>query len=261
MKHLLPFIAVALISLPNGGSSGWFANRDNTFLPIELTSDTWEAKIGRSMAVAVTRNGVSNGIQVCPGVFAFTAHGILDNPHDAGEENRPARTPSDQWVDIFHYPFSENTAMTASNNDQFWSPRIDDPKTWTEASTDFVFVKVDTLLDEDSYVRPVESEPERTVRLSKDTSLYHFRGRTLFDLNEHGLPDSNLELVSQSFPRLMSVYDKPFRVAGRCQVIAADKGLVGSNCPAEYFVSGTPLIGLKELASEAEKCSARTGLF
>ena len=56
----------------------WYLDRDNSMSPVSSKEG-----VGAAMAIAVTKSGYSQAVQVCPGVYLATAHGILDDPEEA----------------------------------------------------------------------------------------------------------------------------------------------------------------------------------
>ena len=129
--------------------AGWYQDRDNSMSPVST-----DEGVGAAMATIFTKSGVSQGIQVCPGVYLATAHGVLDNPKEARREERPQKTSSGNMYGMSPYPLSRKTIMTAKNDSSYVSPRIGNPSAWTDLSTDYVFIKVDNPLKPDHFVRP-----------------------------------------------------------------------------------------------------------
>jgi len=99
--------------------------------------------VGAAMATIFTKSGVSQGIQVCPGVYLATAHGVLDNPSKARADGRPQKTSSGNMYGMSPYPLSRETIMTAKNDISYVSPRIGNTSAWRDSSTDYVFIRVD----------------------------------------------------------------------------------------------------------------------
>ena len=55
----------------------WYQDRDNSMSPVSTKKG-----VGAAMASVFTKNGRSQAIQVCPGVYLATAHGVLDKPKE-----------------------------------------------------------------------------------------------------------------------------------------------------------------------------------
>ncbi len=85
----------------------WYQDRDNSMSPVSTKKG-----VGAAMASVFTKNGISQAIQVCPGVYLATAHGVLDNPKEARREERPQETPSGNTHGMSPYPLSRETVMT-----------------------------------------------------------------------------------------------------------------------------------------------------
>ncbi|MBC6405541.1 MAG: hypothetical protein GDA41_07455 [Rhodospirillales bacterium] len=130
----------------------WYLDRDNSMSPVSS-----EEGVGAAMAIAVTKSGYSQAVQVCPGVYLATAHGILDDPEEAQKQNRTQDSPSENIYGISPYPLSEKTVMTAKNDSSYLSPRIKNPSAWRDPQTNYVFIKVDNPLNPNHFIRPVRA--------------------------------------------------------------------------------------------------------
>ena len=137
--------------------AGWYQDRDNSMSPVST-----EEGVGAAMTTIFSKNGKTQGIQVCPGVYLATAHGVLDNPKNARRDGRPQETPSGNMYGMSPYPLSRETVMTAKNDSSYVSPRIENPSTWSDPATDYVFIKVDNPLKPNHFVRPVKSSNQRS---------------------------------------------------------------------------------------------------
>lgn len=69
--------------------ASWYQDRDNSMSPVST-----EEGVGAAMATFWAHLGsFSQGIQVCPGVYLATAHGVLDDPVKARMQGRDLRDP------------------------------------------------------------------------------------------------------------------------------------------------------------------------
>ena len=225
--------------------AGWYQDRDNSMSPVST-----DEGVGAAMATIFTKNGVSQGIQVCPGVYLATAHGVLDNPREARREERPQKTSSGNMYGMSPYPLSRKTIMTAKNDSSYVSPRIGNPSAWTDPSTDYVFIKVDNPLNSDHFVRPIThfvrpitSSNQKLVDASRSGKIdvHLYRPQTRFDKDSKGTPIFSKGLQAKNFEQISPLYNAPMRVNEPCKLVGKSYYfLIGSNCPAEHAVSGSP---------------------
>ncbi len=232
----------------------WFPNRSNRMTEIDLSQNTVDGRVGRAMAVVMSKNTTTQAIQVCPGVYLATAHGVLDSPEAAAErtdpEDKAVREPKDQRTMLFPYPMSPDNIMRASTNTQYVSPRLRDPSKWDDDTTDYVFIKVNEgeASRPNDFVRPLDGGVDDFVKASEvdqviDIELY--RGKTRFNMTEEGdagIPDYDRSTWVQGARNLTKVYDAPLKVEESCRVIDSQTGMLGTDCPSEFSVSGSPLI-------------------
>ena len=218
--------------------AAWYQDRDNSMSPVSTKKG-----VGAAMATIFTKSGVSQGIQVCPGVYLATAHGVLDNPSKARADGRPQKTSSGNMYGMSPYPLSRKTIMTAKNDSSYVSPTIGNPSAWTDPSTDYVFIKVDNPLKPDHFVRPITSSDQRLIDASRSGKIdvHLYRPQTRFDKDSKGTPIFSKGLQAKTFEQISPLYNAPMRVNEPCKLV--DKSyyfLIGSNCPAEDAVSGSP---------------------
>ena len=68
--------------------TAWYQDRDNSMTPVST-----EEGVGAAMVTIWSLIGLTQGIQVCPGVYLATAHGVLDDRSKARSEGRSLRDP------------------------------------------------------------------------------------------------------------------------------------------------------------------------
>ena len=216
--------------------TAWFQDRDNSMT--EISTDTG---VGAAMATVFTKSGRSQAIQVCPGVYLATAHGVLDDPNKA--HGRDLETPSGNMYGIIPYPLSRETVMSAKSNSSYVSPRLRDAANWKVSTTDYVFIKVDKALKPNHFVRPVRATNAKLIESSNDQiEVNLYRPETRFNTDEHGNPDHNLDTWVTDFDEMANLYQSPMQVNEPCNLQRAYEGLIGSDCPNEDSVSGSPEI-------------------
>ena len=220
----------------------WYQDRDNSMSPVSTKKG-----VGAAMATIFSKSGISQGIQVCPGVYLATAHGVLDNPKEARREERPQETPSGNTHGMSPYPLSRETVMTAKNDSSYVSPRIRDPSTWRYSfkrysSTDYVFIKVDNPLKTNNFVRPVRGSNQRLIDDSRrdEIDVHLYRPKTVFYTDSEGTPIFSKGSQAKTFNQTSSLYNAPMRVNQPCQTVQGYEGLIGSDCPSEQAISGNP---------------------
>ena len=220
--------------------AAWYQDRDNSMSPVSP-----ESGVGAAMATSFSKSGVSQAIQVCPGVYLATAHGVLDNPKEARREERPQETPSGNMYGISPYPLSRKTVMTAKNDSSYVSPRIGNPSAWTDLSTDYVFIKVDNPLKPDRFVRPIRGSNQRLIDASRrgEIDVHLYRPQIMFYKDSKGTPIFSKSLQVKTFEKISPLYNAPMRVDESCKLVDPSYSLlIGSNCPNEQAVSGSPEI-------------------
>lgn len=234
----------------NNTNAGWNSTRDNSMSPAN-------DDVGRSMAVMLMGNKISQGIQVCPGVYLATAHGTLNGNPDVDPKSLNIRAVA--------YPFVPDNLMTSTGDRaQFVSPRLRshpnyDPSKMESLESDYVFIKVDNPVRPNSFIEPVESTHERIIEAtdngSIDVNLY--RGKTRYTTQDDGTTPvikevttnrgTHLELDQDGWATdlgymMNNVYTEPMRVNTKCTLSPAGNGGINSNCPTEQSVSGSPYI-------------------
>ncbi len=219
--------------------AAWYQDRDNSMSPVST-----EEGVGAAMASVFTKDGRSQAIQVCPGVYLSTAHGVLDDPKEARRKERPQETPSGNMHGMSPYPLSRKTVMTAKNNSSYVSPRIGNFYAWGIPSTDYVFITVDNPLKPDHFVRLITSSDQRLVYSSiiGEIDIHIYRPKTVFYTDSEGTPIFSKDLQAKTFEQISPLYDAPMRVNQPCQTVPVYKGLIGSDCPNEQSVSGSPQV-------------------
>ena len=217
--------------------AGWYQDRDNSMSPVST-----DEGVGSAMATIFTKSGVSQGIQVCPGVYLATAHGVLDNPKEARREERPQKTSSGNMYGMSPYPLSRKTIMTAKNDSSYVSPSIGNSSAWRDLSTDYVFIKVDNPLKPDHFVRPITSSDQRLVDDSRSGKIdvHLYRPQTRFDKDSKVTPIFSKGLQAKTFEKISPLYNAPMRVDELCDLRIFSSTSLGSSCPAEKAVSGSP---------------------
>ena len=179
----------------------WYQDRDNS-----MSAVSTKKGVGAAMASVFTKNGRNQAIQVCPGVYLATAHGVLDNPKEARREERPQETPSGNTHGMSPYPLSRETVMTAKNDSSYVSPRIGNPSAWRDSSTDYVFIKVDNPLKPDHFVRPLRSSDQRLIDDSRrgEIDVHLYRQQTTFHKDESGTPIFSKGYQAETFNQTSS---------------------------------------------------------
>ena len=224
--------------------AGWYQDRDNSMSPVSTRSG-----VGAAMAILMTLIGYSQGIQVCPGVYLATAHGVVDNPIKSIEDGGALRSPSNNAVRVVGYPMDPDNMMVAEGSDsQYVSPRLRDPSdtfTWSDPTTDYVFVRVDNPpIRPNDFVTPVRSSNQRLIEASTngEIDVYLYRPQTKFNTDSNGTPDFNDTTWATDIEKMVSLYQAPMRVNEPCQTVQGYEGLVALDCPNEQAVSGSPEI-------------------
>ena len=222
--------------------AAWYRDRDNSMSPVST-----EDGVGAAMATFWTLNGFSQGIQVCPGVYLATAHGVLDNPLKARKENRPLRGSLQNSFIVAAYPINpENVTRASQSDSQFVSPRINNPSAWRDPSTDYVFVRVDKAIRPNHFVRPITISDQRLVYASRSgkINVHLYRPQTRFNTDSNGTPDFNSQtLIQQTANDVAALYQQPMRVNEPCKLVdPINSSVIDSNCPTEQGVSGSSYV-------------------
>ena len=218
--------------------AAWYQDRDNAMTPVSTKKG-----VGAAMAIIDSKNGYSQSVQVCPGIYLATAHGALDNPTDARSEGRAVRGPNNNMQYIDPYPMSDDEYMKIENA-TFTSPRLRDPSKWTDPSTDYVFIKVDNPIRPKNIVRPVTAANEELLRANSHnkSNVYLHRPDSLFALSENSEPNFSQGLRAQKFEEVSPLYATPNRVNQSCRLSEGYSGVIGTDCPTEVGVSGSPYV-------------------
>ncbi len=201
-----------------------------------------EEGVGAAMGILLTLNGYSQGVQVCPGVYLATAHGVLDNPEKARKEGRALRGPLNNSVRVIGYPMHPDNMMRARGSEsQFVSPRLRDPSLWSDPTTDYVFIKVDNPLRPNDFVRPVRSSNRKLIEASNngEIDVHLYRPKTRFNTNANGVPDFNNKTWASKVKQIGPLYQAPMKVNQPCELKFFSSTLLGSSCPNEQAVSGS----------------------
>ena len=99
--------------------AGWFMDRDNSMEDVDINDDTPDGLVGRAMATVVSKRGKSQAIQVCPGVYLASAHGVLDSPIKAKEEKRELLLANENYRGLIAYPYSKKNIMRVTAETEF----------------------------------------------------------------------------------------------------------------------------------------------
>ena len=220
--------------------AAWYQDRDNSMSPVST-----DEGVGAAMATIFTKSGLNQGIQVCPGVYLATAHGVLDNPSKARADGRPQKTSSGNMYGMSPYPLSRKTVMTAKNDSSYVSPRIGNPSAWTDPSTDYVFVRVDKAIRPNNFVRPITSSDQRLIDDSRrgEIDFHLYRPQTRFAKDSKGTPIFSKGFQAKTFEQISPLYNAPMRVNEPCKLFDPfNSSVIDSNCPNEHAVSGSPEI-------------------
>jgi hypothetical protein len=230
----------------------WRRDQDNSM------SDS-DDKPARAMAVILSQGGTSMAVQVCPGVYLATAHGALDNPNTAREQNRPLRDPHTNVSVMSAFPLSKENKMKADTSVAIISPRLRDPSSWDSLGgsgakeTDYAFITVDKIVRPDDYVTPLNYESNELLEASSNRTLHveltrpsvgyqtDSTGHPVESVNRQGnLVFDDETLASGS--ELLEVYKTPQRVGRRCDLsgTTSNGARMVDNCPTETGVSGSP---------------------
>jgi len=218
--------------------AAWYQDRDNSM------SDAND-RAGDAMAIFRTQVGATQGIQVCPGVYLATAHGVL------GDGNGPS------W-DAFSYPLSRETRMLLPDRSEMTSPWLTGSADKTDPANDYVFIKMENPVKPQSFVTPVRATREELVEASSDgrIDIHLYRGKTRYATQSDGTPDFTSSMVGGR--EMTALYQSPQRVDRRCELkIINGSSQIGHDCPVEQSVSGSQLIanidGAQYIAGMATK--------
>lgn len=203
--------------------AAWYQDRDNSMTPVST-----EEGVGAAMALIMTHRSTGQAIQVCDGVYLANAH-ILMDPPNGPNGNGPL------WH-LMAYPVSAESMRDLPDSSAFVSPRVNNPAAWRDPSTDYVFFRVENPPNRES-IRPVRGTDNQLASGRFSTTLY--RPQTSYLENPDGTPNFESDLVGGA--ELMERSQTLYRVNQACDVInSPDTSLMGTNCPTENGVSGSP---------------------
>jgi hypothetical protein len=196
--------------------------------------------VGAAMATIATSHGVSQGIQVCPGVYLATAHGV--------EEAHEGLDHVSHYIKIVHYPMSAENMIEVTN--QTAEIIYSSNRQSGDASTDYVFIRVDQPIRPNDVVRPVQSSNRRLVQLANSGQLdvHLYRPQTLYNPGELSpeagdSPSFDEANMANTFADILPLYQNPFRTVGSCRLgVYQSDNLLANDCPAESGVSGSPSV-------------------
>lgn len=233
------------------GYGAWYLDRDNSMEPAE-------PEVGDAMFLLTSKNGKTQAVQVCEGVFLATAHGALNLAEGAEQNGRPLGDPYNQRIKLYPYPVTSRQSLQVADLDvDFFSPRLENPALWDDRATDYVFIRFDPAAA-DTYARENEisyssqsfvpiamATAGALIQASStgETDVHLYRGRTRFNTDENGVPDFDRNTWAIDFIELMSIYREPQKVEQACNFrVISTKNHVATDCPIESSVSGSPLI-------------------
>lgn len=220
----------------------WYQDRDNSMKDIDINEDSIDGKVGRAMATVFSLSGsVSQAIQVCSGVYLATAHGVLDDPKKANQQNRELRAPIKHFLGAYPYPLGDNNYMLPSSNDDFFSPRLRDQKKWGDKSADYVFIKVEKPLRSDDFIMPLIASPRQIEKFRNEMPIFLYRGNTLYEQTGNSINFD--KYLKPDFEKLKFFYKRPQKIKHPCKTINfGEQKRSSTNCPFEKRVSGSSLI-------------------
>jgi len=216
------------------------------YLDLDNSMSPARNKPGRAMATMYSSNGVSQGVQVCPGVYLATAHGVLDDlTRELRDGETRHKTPAEMGHVVAAYPLSPETRMTASTNQQFISPRINNKDAWNDPSTDYVFIKVDNPLPDrrNDFLPLVSATSEDLISYTEDNLIetYLYRNLPLFEKDSQGNYDFSRPTLG--IDSLVEKLREPQRVNRECNFSSsAFSNKSTTNCPSEPGSSGSPMV-------------------
>ncbi len=228
-------------------NTAWYQDRDNSM------SDA-NNEVGDAMAVVLGPNGTATqSVQVCPGVYLATAHGALDSPILARENNRPVQPIVPGSIRILAYPMSRETMMRANDKNDYISPRLRDPSLWENGNeeSDYVFIKVGNPVGNpvrpNSFVTPLSVTPEELVQNKSSVEVHMYRGKSRYRNAETGAPDHSEEyaIARSDIRSLINLYQQPQKVNSSCSVSRVFdyiRSYVSHNCPTESGASGASYV-------------------
>lgn len=227
--------------------AGWNGTRDNS---MSVANDD----VGRSMAVMLMGNKITQGIQVCPGVYLATAHGALNGKANVDPQSLNIRAVA--------YPLAPENVMTSTgSNAQFISPRLSshpnfDSSKMDSLETDYIFIRVDNPVRPNSFIEPLSDRNQLLVEESRagrvDVHLY--RGKTRYRTQADGVTPVTKEVTndrgtyteldqsgwSTDLGYMMeNIYTTPLRVNQRCEISYDNNGGTNTDCPSEQSTSGS----------------------
>jgi hypothetical protein len=222
----------------------WYNDRDNS-----MTKLSTEEGIGAAMVIIDSKSGYTQGIQVCPGVYLATGHGVMDAPWRVEAEGRDKlRTLTENMKNIVRYPFEnrEYRKIREPEDAEFISSHIEDLKKGQKiAKTDYVFIKVKEQMRPENHIRPLMVSDSEFKRLVNDGTIDFrlHRQPTLYETLPDGRPDFNYPDLDMTFERIEKLYDAPLVVNEPCSYVnGLNNRIPSTNCPSENGVSGSSFI-------------------
>jgi hypothetical protein len=245
------YFGLLLLACMMPAEASWFLYRNNGLQPIPLHGKTADSQVVRAMAVITTGSGLaSQAIQVCPGVYLATAHGVLMNPR---KPRARAYHTLDKGVKIYPYPFRVGKYFTTQNAGlTVYAPRVKNVFNWLLHDTDFAFIKMNLPRARltarrlgmryrvEDYVIPLAITTEQLI--AQDQPVYLYRNQSLYPRKgAKGLP-----YIHQPYQRTLKELEQlltlPRKTRAPCQLIESQQKMVGHDCPFEQGASGSTLI-------------------
>lgn len=244
MIQVWTFALALVLALAGPGSAGWFPDRSNRMVPVDIDGTGPDATVGRAMTIQLVRGGANHGIQICPGVFVATAHGVLNDAVTEAATGGASLWSFGAKVAAHHFPLDRNEMRPEA--DGYVSPVLRDPATRGEQRSDYVLYRVEEPERPDDHVTPLTLPMEELSRidLRRDVEVLMFRGRTRFEVDAEGRPDGDTTRMAGRWRDLRRIYDAPQMVGRDCSVDGSPRldGTFVTDCPVEHGVSGAPLI-------------------
>jgi len=212
--------------------AAWYRDRDNSMSPVSTKKG-----VGAAMAIIHNKtSGPTQAIQVCPGVYLANAHSSLDDPEEAKKEGRTLMDPNDHMKYINPYPSDDDEYMEIEKA-KFTSLLLRDNSNWSKINTDYFFIKVRNPTRKNHFVKPIILPFENEIKYDIIIDLF---GIHLYRPKHNVYADSEENLI---YKNSKAELDTPLIVNESCKYeIGYQSGLVGSDCPTEAGVSGSPYI-------------------
>ncbi len=212
--------------------AAWYSDRDNS-----MTSIPSDEGVGAAQIIFADSGGTSQGVQVAPGCFLIPAH--------RGNDKRVENINDDSsFAAIIHYPMDPKNMMKLKSSDKMVSPWFN--STDRKATGDYVLVKVDSPLNPNDYIKPIQASDERLVSadINGELSVHLYRGKTVFKTDKNGVPDFIDEnaVYGKGLEEYAKIYQSPQRVNTPCQIGFGFNDVLGHDCPTEKSVSGSPYV-------------------